>query len=149
MEDRSIVSPVVGAPADHAPPKLDIGRAYSAQDAAARPGHSRVGPERAGSPGSDYAHLPHRRPAILRLCLGENSWAGPSATTPGTTCLSRIWSRTSPWPDTAFGVRARGILPPLLISRGRISALSALRRSFSKATSSAAVVPPARGSVPR
>ena len=35
MEDRSIVSPVGGAPADHAPPKLDIGRAYSAQDAAA------------------------------------------------------------------------------------------------------------------
>ena len=35
MEDKSIVSPVGGAPSDHAPPKLDIGRAYSANDTAA------------------------------------------------------------------------------------------------------------------
>ena len=35
MEDNLIVSPVGGASIDPVPPKLDIGRAYSAKDAAA------------------------------------------------------------------------------------------------------------------
>ena len=71
MVDKSVVAQPAAATSVLSTPLLDIGRAYSAADAAAILGIHPVGAERKVPPGPDYAHLRHRRPAVLRLCFGE------------------------------------------------------------------------------